>query len=74
MKEKLLTDFLMWLNYNNPRIDRISENDFKDISEKFIKATSGKNKYCECKVCSTYSINDRWDDWHCTYCLKPIKK
>ncbi len=64
--------FMIWLNYNNWGKADISH-DLDSISSTFIKATSVAGKYCICKNKGKCS-NRFWDDWHCTYCLKPKSK
>ena len=69
--KKELNNFLMWLHYNHSRIsiDSVSLN----VEKKYIKATKGKNKYCNCQNHGK-AINEVWSVWHCTYCMKLIKK
>lgn len=70
MKGKILTQFIMWLHYN--RIKLKIDSNIYGISDKFIKATSKKGKYCTCRN-KGRAVNIIWDNWHCTYCLKPKK-
>lgn len=71
VKESNLLQFTLWLHYN--RTIRVSLENIKANIIDFEKATMGKNKYCNCQQFKGKAINNIWSDWHCTYCLKPIK-
>lgn len=72
VKESTLLQFTLWLHYN--RAIRVSLDNIKANIIDFNVATMGKNKYCNCQPSKGKAINNIWKDWHCTYCLKPIKK
>lgn len=71
-KESKLLQFTLWLHYN--RTIRVSLDNINANIIDFKIATMGKNKYCNCQPSKKKAINNIWSDWHCTYCLKPIKK
>lgn len=67
----ILSDFNIWICYN--RYGRTSLENINQTVNEFLEATSGHNKCCSCKPFRGKTVNTIWDDWHCTYCLKPIK-
>lgn len=67
----ILSNFNIWICYN--RHSKTSLENIDETVSEFTKATSGKNKNCNCKIFKGRAVNDIWKDWHCIYCLKPIK-
>lgn len=62
--------FLIWLHYNYPKLQL--EN-IPKIADEFNRAMKSKTKFCGCSN-KPKSVNSYWDDWHCTWCLKPTKE
>lgn len=61
---------LLWIRYN--RKADIDMSDVSVVASEFVQATGKAGKYCTCKN-EGKAVNDFWEDWHCTYCLKPKK-
>lgn len=56
MLESVLSNFNIWIHYNRygkTRLENINE-----TVDEFLKATSGKHKYCKCKPDKGKVIND----------------
>lgn len=67
--KKPLIDLLLWMHYGNCKF---SIDQFEGFVSTFLAATSGDYEFCHCKD-KGKAVNHIWEDWHCTYCLKPIK-
>lgn len=64
-------DFLIWLSYNTGRNTDLRSDAIK-IDLEYRGAIKGNHKHCKC-VNRGKAVNEHWNEWHCTYCLK-IKK
>lgn len=69
-KKKTLTNLLLWMHYGNCKF---SIDQFEGFVLTFLAATSGDYEFCHCKD-KGKAVNHIWEGWHCTFCLKPIKK
>lgn len=67
-----LQKLIIWLSYNTGRNTELRHNS-KALVNQFKVAISGKSKICDCSN-TPKTVNEFWDDWHCTYCLKPKRK
>ena len=68
-KKKTLINLLLWMHYGNCKF---SIDQFEGFVLTFLAATSGDYEFCHCKD-KGKAVNDIWEEWHCTFCLKPIK-
>lgn len=64
-----MKDFLIWLYYNKPRIQLMNAD---QICSEYENAIAGDHKVCKCENKSK-AVNNYWEDWQCTYCLRPKK-
>lgn len=71
MELKELDKFIIWLSYNTGRNTDLLR-DATSIAMEYERATKGRNKHCECKGRGE-AVNYYWEEWHCTYCMKPKK-
>lgn len=69
-KKKTLINLLLWMHYDGNC--KFSIDQFEGFVLTFLAATSGDYEFCHCKD-KGKAVNHIWDEWHCTYCLKPIK-
>jgi len=67
--EKMNKDMLIWLSYNTGRNTNLRDEAI-NLPIEYNRATKGNHKYCQCER-KPSAVNEYWNEWHCTYCLKP---
>jgi hypothetical protein len=72
MEKDALLKFGMWMYYNRPNAAR-SLRDIQEAVCDFVLDTASNGETCN--GCNAgRAVNSVWENWHCTKCMRPIKK